>query len=300
VRAVYCGSGWFEIVDVIRQGLPDGVAIELWDHQIPLAKALVDADFILPSNAAISADVIAAANRLKLIQQPAVGIDGIDLAAAKERGIPVCNAPGTNHVSVAEAALFLILALARKSTLAAQKFQERTIGSPLGMELEGKTLGIIGLGQSGRKLATAATALGMTVHGTHSGSSQGEVDALLRHSDVISVHCPLNRRTRGLLNREAFAKMKDGVLLVNCARGPIIDKDALIAALDSEKVAGVALDVFWQEPWDPADPLYCRPDVVTLPHVAGSTRESFQRIADIVCTNISRVISGQAPFHEVS
>ena len=165
VRILFCGSGWLPVVDLIAARLPAGTTIATWDRALPLAGALAGVDVVLPSNAPLTADVIAAATELQLIQQPAAGTERIDRAAAAARGIPVCNAPGANHVAVAELALLLLLSLARRVPLAARAFAAREVGTPLGFELAGKTLGIIGMGRAGTALAERARALGMTVLG---------------------------------------------------------------------------------------------------------------------------------------
>jgi phosphoglycerate dehydrogenase-like enzyme len=295
VKLVYCGSGWLPIVGMIRERLPAGVTIELWDRQRSLAGAQV----LLPSNYPMDAAAIAGAGDLRLIQQPAAGVENIDLEAARARGVPVCNAPAVNHIAVAEAALLLILALARRLPEARAAFAGREIGVPLGMELCGKTLGIIGLGRSGAALAERGRALGMEVIATTSASSDNDLYVLLARADVVSLHCPLTARTRGLIGRRALAAIKPGALLVNCARGPIIDRPALQEALDQGRLGGVGLDVLWEEPWDPADPLFGRNDVVVLPHVAGSTAEALARIAEVVAGNVRALVSGTPLAHRI-
>ena len=300
MRLLFCGSGWFPIVDVIRAGLMEGARIEIWDRAVPLVEAVRAAQVILPSNARIDAAVIAAAPELALIQQPAAGVNNIAIEAARERGIPVCNAPGANHIAVAEAALFLLLALARRQPLANRAFAAAEIGGPLGRELCGKTLAVIGMGRSGSALAERARGIGMNVIGVRSRSAPGELRAALTAADAISLHVPLTPETRHMIDAGALGSMKPGVLLVNCARGPIIDRAALQDALASNHLGGVGLDVFWDEPWDPGDPLFAHDAVVTLPHVAGSTAEAFGRIAAIVCENVARVARAQTPLHIVS
>jgi phosphoglycerate dehydrogenase-like enzyme len=289
MRILFCGSGWFPVVDAISARLAPEHQLEIWDRRTPLLEALRDIHVILPSNAIIDAAAIAAPRDLRLIQQPAAGIDGIDVRAAAARGVPVRNAPGTNHQAVAEAALLLILSLARRTRAAARAFAAAEIGGPLGIELRGRTLGIVGFGRAGQALGAAATGLGMVVRSVRSSATRADVLAMLAASDVVSIHCPLGPTTRGMFDAEAFAAMKAGALLVNCARGPIIDREATEAALDSGRLGGLGLDVYWHEPWDPRDPLFARDDVITLPHIAGSTHEAFARIADIVARNIASV-----------
>jgi D-3-phosphoglycerate dehydrogenase len=126
------------------------------------------------------------------------------------------------------------------------------------------------------------------------------LDELFARADVISLHCPHTPETEGLIDREAFHRMKPGVLLVNCARGPIIDRAALEDALAAGRLGGLGLDVYWEEPWDPDDPLWARPDVVTLPHVGGSTVEAQERIASIVAENVRRALVGEELLHRIA
>lgn len=301
MNVVFCGSGWLPVVDFIRDRLPPGVTIRARDLSLPITDEVRDADVILPSNAPVDAAVMDAAPRLALLQQPAVGFDGIDIEAARARGVPVCNAPGTNAQSVAEAALFLALALARRFPAARRAFQGARIGEPLGVELHGKVLGIIGgSGGSGSRLAAAASALGMRVVSVRSTSSEADLYELAAASHFVSVHCPLSARTRGLIGAAFFARMRPGAFLINCARGPIVERGALVEALESGKLGGAGLDTFWEEPWDPADPLFARNNVIALPHVAGSTEEAFGRIADIVVENIARRGRGEPLLHRVA
>lgn len=299
MRLIFCGSGWLPIVDAIRERLHDGAHITVWDRVIPLVEAVRSAQVILPSNASIDAEVITAAPELVLIQQPAAGVNNIDIAAARARGIPVCNAPGANHIAVAEAALFLLLALARRQPRANRAFAAGEIGGPLGVELTGRTLGIIGMGRSGAALAERARGIGMNVLGVRSTSTAEELRHVLAVADAISLHVPLTPDTHHMIDADALSAMKPGALLINCARGPIVERTALENALEGGRLGGVGLDVFWDEPWDPDDPLFANEAVVTMPHVAGSTEESFGRIAAIVAENVSRVSRGEIPEHVV-
>lgn len=309
MNVIFLGSGWLGFVDALRERAGTELSIHVWDRESPIAEAVRDADVILPSNARLSAEVLAAAPRAVLIQQPAAGFEGIDLDAARARGIPVCNAPGCNHRAVAEAALLLMLALVRRLPEAQRALAAVDIGAPTGTELCGKTLGIIGLGRAGSALARIAEGLGMRVIATTSKSTAAELGDLLSAADIISLHVPLTAKTRGLIDAAALARTRRGALLINCARGAVIDRAALEAALDSGHLAGVGLDTVWNEPpahgqpgrpWNPADPLFARDNVIVLPHIAGSTREAFARVADIVVDNIRRVMAGEPPKHRIA
>jgi phosphoglycerate dehydrogenase-like enzyme len=300
VRVVFCGTGWLPIVDFIRARLPAGVTLHSRDPARPLLEQIQDAQVLLPSNAHVDAEAIAAPRALLLIQQPAVGTDGIDLGAARARGVPVCNAPAANEQAVAEAALLLMLALARRWNGARTAFETAQIGIPLGVELAGRTLGLIGCGRTGSRLASLGRALGMHVLSVRSTSRREEWLDLASRSDFVSIHCPLTPDTRGLVGEFFLSHLKPGAFLINCARGGIVDRRALVAALESGRLGGAGLDTHWQEPWDPADPLYARSDVIALPHIAGSSEEAFARIADIAAENITRLLRGEPLLHRVA
>jgi phosphoglycerate dehydrogenase-like enzyme len=295
VRLLYCGSGWLPIVDYIAARLPAGASIRTWDRARALAGSVEDIDVLLPSSVPITAEVIAAAPRLRLIQQPAAGIETVDRAAAVARDIPVCNAPRTNHIAVAELALFYLLALARRVRRAPAALAARQVGVPLGIELSGKTLGIVGLGNIGAALAERATALGMTVIALRRGQPKLPFFSMC---DAVSIHCPLTAATRHLVDSAALAAMRPGALLVNCSRADVIDREALLRHVD--RLGGVGIDVLWDEPGDPDDPLYQHPNVIALPHMGGSTEEAFARITDVVIENLARLERGEPLLNRVT
>jgi len=299
MRLLWCGSGWLPVVEQLATRLPEGSSIGVWDRSRPLASVVGEVDVLLPSNANITPEVIAAAPRLRLIQQPAAGTDRIDRAAAAARAIPICNAPGTNHVAVAEAALFLLLAIARRAPLAARAFADRQIGVPAGIELAGKILGVIGMGRAGTAVAERARGLGMTVIELGRGATEADRAAFFAASDAVTIHCPLTPETRGLVGAAAFAAMRPGALVVNVARGGVIDREALVAALAGDRLGGVGLDVHWDEPADPIDPIYADPRVVATPHIGGSTVEAFRRITDVVLDNLGRLTRGEPLRYQV-
>lgn len=233
---------------------------------------------------------IAAAHKLRVIVRSGVGTDNIDLDAAASREIAVFNTPNASTTSVAELALGLLFALARRipqadAALKSGRWLKQELAD--GIELAGKTLGIIGVGRIGGTLGRRASALGMSVVGTDqepepAGYFEGlellSLDELLARADFLSIHIPPNTEGQAQIGPAEIARMKDGVLLINCARGGVVDEAALLCALESGKVRGAALDVFAEEP--PRNSrLVDHPHVVCTPHVGGSTREAQARIA---------------------
>ena len=299
MKILFCGSGWRPIVDFIEARIPAQHQFVRWDLQTPLAQLVSDVEVLLPSNARVDAAVLAAAPALRLIQQPAVGTDSIDLATARARGIPVCNSPGVNHIAVAELALLLILALARRLPAAQRAFRDRVLGGVLGHQLAGRVLGIIGPGRSGQALAERAAALGLGVRTLGRGATDEERRAFFGACDIISVHCPLNEQTRGLIDAAALAAMKPGVHLINVARGPVLDRAAVLAALRAGKLGGLGVDVHWDHPWNPEDELYCDDRVLALPHLGGSTEEAAANITEILLENLGRLERGEPLLHRV-
>lgn len=293
LEVVFCYPGFPRSRAVLRERLA-GTRLRLVeaDAHRPLEEQVGSAAAIIPSMARITASVMAAAPRLRLVVQFGAGLEGVDRAAAEARGIAVRNVPGVNAQAVGELALFLMLALARRLPLQRRSFETRTVGDPVGLELQGKTLGIVGLGASGRALARAARGLGMDVIALRLGGAPdplaswvggpGDLDELLARSDVVSLHVPSTPETRGLINADRFSRMRPGAFLVNVGRGDLVDRGALLDALRSGRIAGAGLDVYWQEPPDPDDPLFALENVVATPHVGGATEESFTRIADRV------------------
>ena len=251
-----------------------------------LTTAVRDADALVVRSATdVNAKLIDAAQRLRVIGRAGVGVDNVDTDAATRKGIVVMNTPGANAIAVAEHTLGLMLSLARfipraDQTTRAGKWEKKSLQ---GTELRGKTLGIVGLGRVGVEVARRGKAFGMKVMAYDPFVSQQlardleieltGLDLLYAASDYISLHVGLTPQTERMINAAALAKMKKGVRLVNCARGELIDDDALFKALDSGQVAGAALDVFTQEP--PKDsPLLAAPNVIATPHIAGSTNEA--------------------------
>ncbi len=244
-----------------------------------------------------------AAKSLKVIGRPGVGVDNVDLQAATRRGVIVMNSPGGNLISTAELALSLLLSVARNipqadASMKAGKWDRKSFA---GAELAGKRLGIVGLGRIGREVAARARAFGMelTAFDPFVAPAVAEslhvklrsFDEILQGSDFITLHTTLTRETRHLLGHEAFARMKPGTRIVNAARGELIDDEALLAALESGRVAGAALDVHTQEP--PADwRLAKHPRVVATPHIGASTQEAQERVGTDIAIQVRDYLKG--------
>lgn len=299
---VWCLDAWHLVFDRVSEALKKveretGKRYELrmFDpRKGPLAQQVEEARALVPTTGRVSAEDVEAAKDLVLITQPASGLDNVDLEAAAKRGIPVCNAPGVNAASVAEAALMSLLLLARRWKELEASFAARRIGHPLGTQLGGKTLGLVGGGgEIGSRLGAAARALGMRVLSVGSASGEAEWGRLLSESDAISLHCPLDARTRHLIDEEKLSRMKPGVLLVNFSRGAVVDELALLRALEGGKVGGAALDVFEVEPADPSSALASHPRVIATPHCGVATEEVAEAYAELLVGNIEAAREGR-------
>jgi phosphoglycerate dehydrogenase-like enzyme len=256
-----------------------------------------------------TAAMIAAAPRLRLIQKIGVGVNTIDLEAAKARGIPVCNLPGTNSRAVAELALSLMLAVIRRiprfdAGMRAGVWSDPASQDGIG-ELGGKTVGLVGYGSIPRLLAPVLAAMGCRVLYTARHAVADAVgdyrplDALLAESDVVSLHVPQTAETTRMIDAGALSRMKPNAILINTARGGLVDQPALTAALRSGRLAGAGLDVFADEPPDFADPLFAQPNVVATPHIAWLTTGTFDRSFAIAAENCRRVMAGEKLLHRV-
>ena len=257
-----------------------------------LAEALKDADgLIVRSETKVTADLLDEATSLRVIGRAGVGVDNIDVPAATIRGVVVMNAPDGNTITTAEHTIALLISLARSipqanSSLKAGRWERKKF---IGVELQGKTLGIIGLGRIGRVVASRARALGMQIvaYDPFIAPEQARdleielapLDDVYARADFLTVHTPLTADTRGLIDREVFGKMKHGARLINCARGGLVDEAALYEALTSGSIAGAALDVFSEEP-PPADHRLLQLDqVIATPHLGASTTEAQEGVA---------------------
>lgn len=290
-----------------NDGLEDGAIAELQaagvevvnDHieQDKVGEALKEFDAVVIRSATkLTKEVIdaEAGGKLKLIVRAGVGVDNIDLQAAKDNGVEVKNTPNASSNSVAELAVAHMFAVARFVNIAnvTMRNGEWNKKKYKGIEINGKTLGIIGMGRIGRSLAEKATALGMKVVYTDLfGKQEGlaydflEMEELLKVSDFISLHVPYDKTKGSLIDKKEFELMKDGVVLINCARGKVVDEAALLEALDNGKVAGAGVDVFEEEPTK-NEALVNHPKVSVTPHIGASTKEAQVRIGEEVVSTI--------------
>lgn len=280
----------------VRTGLP----------KEELLKIVGDYDgLIVRSETKVTAEVLRAATRLKVVARAGVGVDNVDVAEATERGIIVVNTPSGNTIAACEQAFALLLATARKIVQAhismqAGKWERKQF---MGVELAGKTLGIVGLGRIGTELAHRAIAFGMKpisydpfvspAYAEKQGIEMTTLEDLYRRSDFISVHSPLLPETYHMIGAAAFDMMKPSVRIINAARGGIIDEEALAVALKSGKVAAAGLDVFEQEPTPPDNPLLSLPNVVAVPHLGASTEEAQIKVAVDAAESVVAALHGE-------
>jgi len=276
------------------------------DHEHELARRIGDAEIVLNirAHARFSDSVVAACPRLRLISVWGAGIDHVDLDACRARGITVANTPGVNAHAVAEHTLALMLAVTRRIPSLDAEVRAGRWPRAMLVQLEGKALGLIGLGAIGRRVATLAAPFGMRLLAFTRGADAGRaesvgarhvsLDILLRESDIVSLHLRLSAETQGFLGRDRLALMKPTAFLVNTARAGLVDRQALIDAMQHGRLAGAALDVFHEEPLPADDVLLSLPNVVLTPHNAGMTPEVVDAGLQRAVENIERFLGTDA------
>ena len=281
--------------------------VVVWPGDLPptpaeLREAARDADGLLcVLTERVDAALLDACPRLRVVSNYAVGTDNVDLEACRARGIPVGRTPDVLTDATADLAWALILAVARRLPEAAAAVRDgdwRTfeVTRWLGTGLAGRTLGIVGMGRIGRAVARRGEAFGMDV--IHTSRSSGMViEDLLARADVVSLHCPLTEDTRGLIDAAALARMKPGALLINTARGPIVDTQALGAALRDGTIGGAGLDVTDPEPLPADHPLLTAPNLLVLPHVGSATVEARSAMTAIAVANLEAGLAGEPLPH---
>lgn len=292
--------------------LPEGMsaAIVVPGDEAALMAELSGTDMLLHVLAPVTAAMIDAAPRLKLIQKIGVGVDAIDRNHADARGVAVCNMPGTNTAAVAEMTLALIFATLRRVAALAGAMPDGSAWSissawgDVAGEIGGATVGLVGYGAVPKRLVPILRALGATVLVANRSRGHGDVefvdlDDLLSRSDIVSLHLPSTLDTNGLMDASRIARMKSGAVLINTARGSLVDESALAEALTSGRLAGAGLDVFAKEPPDSGNPLLHLSNVVCTPHVAWLTRATLRRSLDIAFANATRLREGKPLLFEV-
>jgi len=303
-------NAWGGALGLLRAALPEHEFFALGNYVL---ESLHGYDVVIPTMSRVTEPLLATADRLRLIQQVGSGLEGVDIEAARKRGIRVANVPTDscgNADSVAELGIYMMIGLARNFRGMAASFANRKIGEPRGTTLMGKTVGIVGLGGIGKALVKRLRTFDVRLIGIKRddperaakdlnldwvGGSQ-DLERLLGLSDFVVLCLPLSTGNRNLMNERTFASMKRGSFLINLSRGGIVDRDALEKALATGQIAGAGLDVYWEEPVDPKDPIF-RHNVFTSPHIGGSTDVSITGIVQVVADNIRRVEKNQEPLY---
>lgn len=269
---------------------------------------IADSEIVLLNKVPIDAEILDCCPTIKLICCLSTGYNVVDIHAARARNIPVCNVPAYSTAAVSQFTFALLLELCHRighhdKTVHDGKWAscpDFCYWDTPQMELAGKTIGIIGFGRIGQAVGRIARAMGMKVLAySRSRRPEGEeiaeyvdLDTLLAHSDIVSLHCPLFPETENLINAATIAKMKDGAILLNTARGQVIDETAVADALNSGKLRGAAMDVVSEEPISPTNPLLTAPNCIITPHMAWAPMETRQRILDVTVENINGYLSG--------
>lgn len=287
-----------KLLSMATEALNNKVEIIYYDTKVTDTETLIergkDADIIAVSNLALNSDVINGCKNLKLISVAFTGVDHIAMDACRKNGVMVCNCAGYSTAAVADLVFGMIVTLYR-NIIPCDKVtrEEGTKDGLIGFELEGKKFGVIGTGAIGLRVANIAKAFGCEVYAFSRtvkevpGITYMDLDTLLTTCDIISIHTPLNESTKALINAEKIALMKKNSIIINTARGPIIDSNALAKALNSGKIAGAGIDVFEKEPPIGEDhPLLHTPNTVVSPHIGFATKEALVKRAVIVFDNI--------------
>jgi len=300
-----------ELLDEVQSQLPDGfelVAVKTYDEREKLSVSS-DADFILAGWASVPAQIVDAATKVKLIQKWGIGYDKVDVKAAAKKGIPVAITAGANAVPVAEHTLLLMLAVFRRLPYADRSIRQgrwlkdeiRTVS----YQLNGKIVGLVGFGNIGREVTKRVRAFNarvvyydkvrqMTSFEEQLGARFCSLNDLLAQADVVSVHVPLLPETRRLIDKRAFSLMKPSAILVNTSRGGVVDEEALVVALKSNRLRGAGIDVFETEPVEANHPLFEMENVVLTPHCAGDVLDNTRNVARHAFRNMLRVVNGES------
>lgn len=293
-----------QLKNMVEEALGDRIEAVYYDTRTEDPAALIkrsnDADCVVLSNFKYGRDVISQCPNLKMICVAFTGVDHVDVDYCKERGIMVCNCAGYSTVAVADLVFGFVIDLARNVIACDKAVREgKTKDGLVGCELEGKKFGVIGAGAIGTRVMKIAQAFGCEVYAFSRTKKEIEgvrfvsLDELLETCDIVSLHVPLNDTTRKMIGKEQLAKMKKTAVLINTARGPVVDSEALAEALKSGIIAGAAVDVFEMEPPVPSNHiLFGCPNLIATPHVAFASRQAFEKRAVIVCENVKQWLNG--------
>lgn len=298
----------------ISSHVPEDIDVVIVDEadKASFVKEMLDADALLHVLEPVTEAVMDAAPKLRLIQKIGVGVNAIDLEAAKQRGIAVANMPGTNSQAVAEHSLALMLATLRQIPMVASAVRDG-VGWTLDEatfdrmgEIHGRTVGLVGFGEVPKRLAPVLTALGANViYNTHSGARDVpyqfvSFDTLVAQADIVSLHIPLTSETEHIINEVSIARMKAGVVIVNTARGGLVEEGALYEALTTGRIRAVGLDTLAVEPALADHPLFTLDNVVVTPHIAWLTPETLSRSIGIAFENCHRLDKGQPLLYQIN
>lgn len=288
------------LLEMAEKALGNQVEIVAYDTKTTDTQELInrgkDADIIVVSNLPLNREVILGCENLKLLSVAFTGIDHIAMDACREKGVMVCNCAGYSTVAVADLVFGMLISLYR-NIIPCDKVcrEEGTKDGLIGFELEGKKFGIVGFGAIGSRVAKIAMAFGCEVYAYSRtkkeipGVTFTDLDTLLENCDIVSLHTPLNESTKGLINKDRIAKMKSNAILINTARGPVVDSNALADALKEGKIAGAGIDVFEIEPPIKSDhPLFHAPNTIVTPHIAFASKEALVKRAVIVFENVRK------------
>lgn len=247
---------------------------------------------VVRSRTKVTADVIDRGHNLKVIARVGSGLDNVDMIEAKKRKMVVINSPESNSEAVTELAIGLILSLLRKLSQAYISMDQGLwIKKELkGEEIEGKKIGVIGYGHIGKRMVKILTAFGAKVDYYSRSEKTNSLKYIFKHSDIITVHLPLNNATKNLINDDLLSLMKPTSFFVNTSRGGVVEEKSLLKLLQQKKIAGAALDVFWQEPLPPTSIWRKLPNVITTPHIAASTNEALKKGTKIVIDEIIKIL----------
>lgn len=286
------------------------IPAEEWKDPSKLINYAKDAQGWISGVSKCTREILESAPLLKVVTKHGTGVDSIDLNAAKEKNIVVANAPGLNANAVADLAFSFVLSLARKIPYS-DKFVRNGKWKPvMGIELKGKTLGVIGLGAIGKGLIKKASSFDMNFVAfdvyqdeefikKYNVKMLSDAKEVLKEADFISLHVPLTAETRNMVSTDEFKMMKKTAYIINCARGGVIDEQALLNALNTEEIAGAALDVFTSEPPSVDNPLLALDNVIVAPHMGAYTEEAMAAISEVCAENVIRVLKGQEPLYRV-